>query len=281
MRWRLHAAIFSGLERLAEAKAYLLSMGDQVQVVSGRHSSLPPVEAGGHKEVPFLAITTLQDARLLRMPDRAVPVLYWDAARYDVSYWMPRVGSDIPVLNRTGLFYPLGMLLAANKGIPAWLGIGGAAFVKPDKGHKQFTGFTAPVTETGLDLTNEYQLRGLAPELMCLIAPASKLAMAEWRFWIVNRKVVAWSPYSWSEPEMKWEPAPAHVQKVAEAMARNQWQPDIAYVVDIAMVEEEPFLLEINAASTSGVYDAPLIPLLSALRDAAHLEMAGELTVLD
>jgi hypothetical protein len=39
------------------------------------------------------------------------------------------------------------------------------------------------------------------------------------------------------------------------------------------------FVNEINAASTSGVYSAPIEDLLSALRDVSHLEFSGELTL--
>jgi hypothetical protein len=61
---------------------------------------------------------------------------------------------------------------------------------------------------------------------------AKQLKDVEWRFWIVNREVVAYSPYSWQN-EICWALAPNKVLKIAKLVAENPWQPDIAYVVDI------------------------------------------------
>jgi len=280
MYWRLHAAIFGGEPEAGRAADFLRARGDKVQLVLGRHTNLPPVAEMGHKQEPYLAITTLQDARLTKKPADAIPWLYWDISRYDVSYWLPRLSNNIPVLNRSGAFWPLGML--QNCGInrnALHLTSGQAVFVKPDKGHKPFTGFIATVGSSGgLELSSEYQLKGISPELMCFVAPQADVDKTEWRFWVVNRKVVACTPYAW-ESDVEWSPAPDNVRRVAELMAVNEWQPDIAYVVDVATVNGEAFLLEINAASTSGMYNVDATSVLTALRESAHLEYAGELTL--
>lgn len=291
MRWRLHSAIFSDSTKLAEAQDYLVKLGDSVQVVSGRRAELPPVDSCNEMSGPFLAITTLQDAKSLLNSGNGVPGLYWDRIKYDVSYWMPRLEPHIPVLNRDGMFWPLGMLQSFNKLLVAVFGIGTFVFIKPDQGNKAFTGFITEVTNSGLDLTTQHQLKHLSPETMCFVAPAVTLSNREWRFWVANRNVVAWSPYSWDGPEEPWTPVPANVLQVAENMARNPWQPDISYVVDVALVStsnkldpngaEEPFLLELNAASTSGIYNVPIPVLLGALRDVAYRELAGELAISD
>lgn len=273
MHWRLHTAIF-GYETNTAA-TFLRGLGDSVQIVSGSIRDLPPVEQVP-VPMPALAITTLQDAAK-NHTGPSVPWLYFDARTYDVSYWMPRISSSIPVLNRSGVFLPFGMLQAPCPALLSWVGEECSVFIRPDSGRKLFTGFVAKVAAGGsLSIGHEHQTRLVAPDAMCLVAMAKNMASIEWRFWVVDRKVVASTPYSWdTEPE--WLPAPESCLAVAQAMAANPWQPDLAYVVDVVEHAGQSFLLEINAASTSGVYAAPLEPLLLALRDVAQREHAGEI----
>ncbi|MDP1573139.1 MAG: ATP-grasp domain-containing protein [Pseudomonadota bacterium] len=273
MHWRLHTAIF-GFETAA-ASTLLRNLGDSVQIVSGSVRDLPPVELLP-APMSALAITTLQDAAKNQIGP-GVPWLYFDTHAYDVSSWMPRIGSNIPVLNRDGLFLPFGMLQAPCPALLSWIGEEGSVFIRPDSGRKLFTGFVVKVARDGsLSIGHEHQVRLVAPDAMCLVALAKIMEPVEWRFWVVDRKVVASTPYSWdTEPE--WAPAPDSCLAVAQAMAANPWQPDIAYVVDVVEHGGQSYLLEINAASTSGIYAAPLEPLLLALRDAAQREYAGEI----
>lgn len=274
MHWRLHTAIF-GFESSAAA-AYLRTLGDSVQVISGSIRDLPPVEVMP-APMPALAITTLQDAAKNHVGP-GTPWLFYDGHSYDVAYWMPRIEASIPVLNREGVFLPFGMLQAPCPALLSWIGEDGSVFIRPDSGRKLFTGFVAAVTADGsLSIGHEHQTRLAAPDAMCLVAPTKKIDPVEWRFWIVDRKVVASTPYSWvTEPE--WAPAPESCVAVSRAMAANPWQPDLAYVVDVVEHNGQAFLLEINAASTSGIYAAPLETLLLALRDVAQREHAGEIT---
>jgi len=273
MHWRLHTAIF-GYEANAAA-TFLRGLGDTVQIVSGSTRDLPPVEQVS-VPMPALAITTLQDAAK-NHTGPGVPWLFFDARTYDVSVWMPRIASSIPVLNRGSVFLPFGMLQAPCPALLSWVGDDGDVFVRPDSGRKLFTGFMVKVAGDGsLDIGGEHQMRLVASDAMCLVAPAKKMDPIEWRFWIVDRKVVASTPYSW-DTDPVWAPAPESCHAVAQAMAGNPWQPDIAYVVDVVEHSGQSYLLEINAASTSGVYAAPLEPLLLALRDVAQREHAGEI----
>jgi hypothetical protein len=66
--------------------------------------------------------------------------------------------------------------------------------------------------------------------------------------------------------------------KFDQVRCQQSRQPDIAYVVDIVeAIDGQVFVNEINAASTSGVYWAPITDLLFALRLVAYDEFAGEL----
>ena len=268
MHWRIHRALLG--ERLPDALAWLVAQGDLVQVVEGRKRELPLPPSDW--EGPGLALTTLQDAQDL--PWSLVPGVYWDRQRYDVSHYLPRLGKAVPVLNRAGAFLPVGLLDEC----PAWLT--GDVFIRPNSGQKLFPGQTLGGA-TASDWAKAYRVfvntYHLAPEVLCWCAPAYAMPTIEWRVWVVNRQVAAWSPYSWNAEDPAWAPLPEAVRHAAQAMAANPWQPDIAYVADFAEVAGQAYLLELNAASTSGWYQVPAAALLGALREASLLEAAGEL----
>lgn len=267
MLWRIHAGLAG--TQLPAIKEWVAAQGDVLQVVDGPLRGLepPPLLEDG---VPGLALTTLNDAS--RLDWNAIPGRYWDAKMYQVSFYLPRLESAIPALNRGGVFLPVGCLHHL-----AHLGLfEQGAFIRPDSGQKPFPGQALEaeqLKQASSDLMTRYKL---APDLLCYCAPSRAVEPLEWRFWIVNREVVAWSPYAW-ESEEPWADAPSDVLEVARQMAANPWQPDIAYVADVAIAERNPYLLELNAASTSGLYQVPIDKLFSALRVAAHQELAGEL----
>lgn len=287
MRWRIHTGLTAGRE--AEAAALLASLGDSVQWVTGR-KPVDPEHAS--LENGALALTTIQDARSLLGRWQATPGLYFDLRKYDVSYWLPRVADRIPVLNRGCVFTPLGLV----PWIPTqfWTGhlprSNGLLFVRPDSGLKLFPGFVLDCHArrvrnwygVGDEIGKEVRL--LSPESLICIASGYRLKSLEWRFWIVDRRVVASTPYSWEEGAAAWQEPPTEALQIAAEMAANRWQPDIAYVADVVQLADgdEPFYLnELNAASTSGLYGVPFAPLFEALRDAVTRELAGDLAVED
>ena len=152
-------------------------------------------------------------------------------------------------------------------------------FIKPDKGHKSFTGISVFTERFHEEIREHTGYLNLDPHVMCFLARHQQLKEIEWRFWIVNKQVVAWAPYSWEE-DIPWSLAPERMLLLAREVSQNPWQPDIAYVVDIVETERaDVFVNEINAASTSGVYAVQIEDLLLALRNVAHLEFSGDLTL--
>ena len=188
--------------------------------------------------------------------------------------------TSTPVLNREGIWVPYGMLINLSKELLRSLqSHDRKIFIKPDKGHKSFTGLSFFTERFHEEIREHTGYLNLDPHVMCFLARHQQLKEIEWRFWIVNKQVVAWAPYSW-EGEIPWSLAHERMLSLAREVALNSWQPDLAYVVDIVETKTgSVFVNEINAASTSGVYSVPIEDLLSALRDVAHLEFSGELTL--
>jgi len=288
VNWRIHTAVTK--DRADEVCAFLSGLGDKVQLVTGSThlNSLP--YPPGEDEVTGIALTTIQDATfVLMIVDKEFAklwqfprLLYFSRERYNVSYWMPMIEEKVPVLNRGCLFVPAGAIKFIKATLPG-LDLESkkaGLFVRPDSGLKLFTGFVLDITPA--DSWEEiyraiYQEAHPADRTMVCLSLARDLEPTEWRFWIVNRQVVASSPYSWEGP-VPWSAPPLGAQAVAELMAANPWQPDLAFVVDVVQTKDDQkfWLNEINAASTSGIYNVPLGDLLPALRGIAIKEATGE-----
>lgn len=275
MFWRLHTAIFA--EQMDNALTVIKELGDTCQVVSGKPSQLAEVPFNSIAQ-PVLAITTLQDAqRLIRKDYPSTPWLFFNNNNYKVSYWLPRIDNNIPVLNREALFLPVGLVRKlTSQQIDRIVPKGQKLFIKPDTGNKVFTGFSITSDESFMEgIKNNLMFSHIEPEEMCVLSPHKDIEEIEWRFWIAEGKIIGYTPYAWEiEPEFS-EP-PSHVLKMAEAMAKNSWQPDYIYVADFCTTKlGEVMLIEINAASTSGVYNAKLDKLLPAMRNTCIREYEG------
>lgn len=145
--WRIHTAVTN--DRINEIRSFLAELGDKVHVVSGRWSLESPHDLPVEGEVAGIAITTLDDAiHVLTSTNKGVSnrwrfprLLYFDRHKYDVSYWMPMLGENIPVLNRGCLFVPAGAVkhlkvtLDEMNQAPPKTGL----FIRPDSGLKTFT----------------------------------------------------------------------------------------------------------------------------------------------
>lgn len=275
MFWRIHKAIFN--DRELEAQKIIESFGDTLQIVEGTLSTIEPINVSNLNEAS-LAITTLQDARkLLTLNYPSSPWLFYHASQYDVNYWSSRFPRNIPWLNQNGIFIPYGNL-PDHPLISQMTGEENRVFIRPNSGNKVFTGFDIAVDKSFNDELKK-QMLFVRPdeETMCYITPYKKISHIEWRFWICEKQVVAYSPYSWGE-EPGLSKAPDSIIDLANQVAQSSFHPDYAYVADFVLDNNNnPYLIEVNAASTSGIYSVDLNKLLPALRNTAIREYNMEI----
>jgi len=267
MFWRIHKQLVG--DRLQEIVKWISSKDDGHEIVDSGYQESPDAHRlvdGKHA----LALTTLRDANNLKW--NAVPGLFWDRNSYNISHYMSKLPEHVPVLNRNGFFLTADMI----KRYPALQPASGSSeievFVRPNSGNKSFPGQV-------LRAANESEWRSvwtvwkntyhLMDDELCWCSPVVAVSEIEWRVWIVGGHVVAWSPYSWSGDVVDWHSLPNEIAGLAEQVAKNPWQLDDAYVVDFAIVDGRAWLVEINAASTSGLYQVPIDCLMTALRNAA------------
>lgn len=143
----------------------------------------------------------------------------------------------------------------------------GAIFVKPNANLKLFTGKVVHHSEFDRFYDVETSCYDIDPEALCVVAEPCQMN-AEWRFVVCQGKVITGSQY---RPVVKagFDDSAA---KVAAAVAADQWQPDSAYVVDVARSGDEHGLLEIGSVNSAGLYECDARAVVDALSSLAERE---------
>ena len=141
----------------------------------------------------------------------------------------------------------------------------GLTFVRPNGDFKDFSGsvvdyhgwekFLKSVQEGGYTFDDQLEVYA---------APCKSL-FEEYRMFVVNGKVVSSSKYRLRTILDKKPGCPDEIEAFANKMARI-WSPEKAYVMDVCKTDQgEIKLLELNCFNASGVYAAPLLPVIRAV----------------
>lgn len=160
-----------------------------------------------------------------------------------------------------------------RRGLSAW---GGKAFIRPDAVTKSFTGFVVSEHDFDLETNSLERLSCLSPEDHIVVAPPKQI-LGEFRFVIVDRKVVAGSCYGWDDVHDVRSDYDPSCHALAVEIAQRDWQADRAYTCDIALEglpdgRTRPRLLELNAVSCSGLYACDTDAIATAVSLAALAE---------
>lgn len=142
-------------------------------------------------------------------------------------------------------------------------------FIRPNSGFKTFAG---SVFKNDENIKYELDLFARSAHIdrstICLVAPTQQL-QGEFRFIIVDGQVVDGSEYRWDGvldirkdfPQVCWD--------AADQVAKFDWQPDVAYTCDIALVYDQPKMIEINSFSCAGLYACDKRKVVDAINAVA------------
>lgn len=87
----------------------------------------------------------------------------------------------------------------------------------------------------------------------------------EYRFWIVNSKIITYSSYKINKKFNVLEIVPKHVIDFVEALLKI-WVPNIAFCIDVCELEDNSLkIIELNSINSSGFYNANLNKLVEAI----------------
>lgn len=140
-------------------------------------------------------------------------------------------------------------------------------FIRPCSDHKTFAGF---VIEPEKMKSWQAQILGISDAYATLtpatlvLAATPKPILMEFRFFIVEGRVITGSLYKVGAHLRVARECDETAQAFAEAAAQT-WQPDSAFVLDIAITPAGPRIIEINCLTSAGFYESDVDRLVDAL----------------
>jgi hypothetical protein len=210
------------------------------------------------------------------------PGAYYARDRFRCSHYMPRLPLEI-LGNGGGVYLPFSEVLRRREQIYRMFGVS-RLFIRPDSGAKIFTGLAVEEGSDSFELQSMRQLTSVTDDTLVLIAPAQDIG-SEYRFYIVNGEVITASRYMEAGKPSPGTDVDEHCLALAKRVAGLPWQIDLAYTCDIGLFVEygvaSPKVVELNALSTSGLYQCDSVSLFAAVADIALQEVAGDLSIQD
>ncbi|MDT8924833.1 ATP-grasp domain-containing protein [Pseudomonas taiwanensis] len=256
---------------------WLLKLGHQVEVAVKPAVNASPSAPLFAPDACLVIVGSIPFTRyFMRVHKGNTPGAYYDDERFRCSQYMHQLPAEW-LLNEQHVFVPYAQLIRR----PEWffdLFQSETLFIRPDSGAKTFTGLPIKRDQAAQEFSALRQLTNVPVETLTLVS-RGVLVEAEYRFVIVNRKVVAGSRYMVSgEIDISTEVDSA-CQALAQQVASHAYQVDIAYTCDVAISNGRPKVVELNAFSTSGLYACDIKAVYHAIIEAAWLEHTLEISL--
>jgi hypothetical protein len=146
----------------------------------------------------------------------------------------------------------------------------GKFFTRPCADNKSFSGmvtdwenFSAWQKQVIALEEGDNSLTTLKPDDRIIMGPL-KTIYSETRFYVVDGELVTGSIYKIGNSVQYSSDVMPFIEKFAWKMV-NKWQPDRAFVLDIADTDEGPKVIEINAINSSGFYNIDMGKYVNAI----------------
>ncbi len=141
-------------------------------------------------------------------------------------------------------------------------------FIRPSHDLKQFSGMTMTAKQIAEWLEQAILIDSSTNEKVELntdvVVSKNKYIKAEWRWFIVNRKVISGSMYRCKGQVSKEKVIEKTIIDEAQKLA-EKWLPHENCVMDLALVENDLRVIEFNGINASGFYDHNVKDVFNAL----------------
>jgi hypothetical protein len=156
---------------------------------------------------------------------------------------------------------------------------GTSVFIRPNSGMKTFTGKTICWDNFDIEIATMNQINNIGPEeLVCVSSP--KIILSEYRYLIVDGKVITGSEYGWSTSTQKFkvkDKTHPLCDDMANTISKLDWQADSVYMCDVALCDDDTAkVVELNSFSMSGLYGCDTNKVVEAVSISALREFNGE-----
>jgi hypothetical protein len=178
------------------------------------------------------------------------PGAFCKTEAFHCSAWYPLAKKWL--LHRDFRVLPASALCRMQFEIGEALGSSDALFIRPDSPLKPFAGRVLPVGSISLRAL-DFGFYFDDEELPVVAAPVRKVER-EWRYLVVERRVVAGSAYSAEGREPLADDPSGEPWKSAQTIAAELPAPEAVYVLDLCTADGELRLLELNPFSGADLY---------------------------
>jgi hypothetical protein len=107
----------------------------------------------------------------------------------------------------------------------------------------------------------------LSPDTLVQVSPVKEI-WSEYRFWIVQRRIVTASRYKMGDTVMYSNDVDYRFHWFVSSLLESGWQPAEAYVMDVCETPDGIKIVEINTINSSGFYAADVQKLVFELESA-------------
>lgn len=146
-------------------------------------------------------------------------------------------------------------------------------FARPVIDSKSFSGAIFDKTEflswhsKIMNLDVDHQHMDLTPNTEIIVSTPKNI-MNEYRCWVVGRKIVTSSMYKRNGQVIYSDMVDQYIIDYAQTIV-DKWSPLDCYVLDIAITENGPKVIETNTLNAAGFYAANMSKLVQALEEYA------------
>lgn len=186
-------------------------------------------------------------------------VFYNDNFNHNI--WVEKMGNEL--LNAEAIVAQFGGIH------PPW----DTFFIRPAEDRKIFAGQIVNKEEFDTWVTNTLNAHKdgyttLTPDTEVVVSPVKEIH-SEWRFFIVDGKIITGSLYKrygvlYQQPLIHDDEVLPYTQKMVD-----KWQPDRAFVIDIALTGEGYKVIEYNCMNSCGFYKCNVGKIVDAINNMA------------
>lgn len=177
------------------------------------------------------------------------------------------------LFNHDYIMLPILEVSRRRKEIYKKFGIDECIFMRPNSGAKAFCGNVYPLEELDWELKQVSSCAGKEMDDIMAIVSSPKVIDREWRLVVeAGNGPISASQYKKNGKLDEEEGCPRGAFDVAYEIAKEEWQPDKIYTVDVCESGGEFSFLEVNSFSCSGIYKCPPRNIVKTVSEIAARE---------
>lgn len=140
-------------------------------------------------------------------------------------------------------------------------------FIRPCEDTKDFNGTVTTLNEFTRWRNDEItSMGGCSFSKSQVVASPLKTIFAEYRFFVVDKEIVTYSQYKLGNRLFKSPIVDNEIINFVKKMV-DRWQPDRAFVIDIADTPDGYKVIEINNFNSAGFYDCDVTKIINSIEN--------------